>query len=146
MPETNSDKALKRKLNILYIEDDEIEEMKLNRTLRSLEVKHQITVAENGEKALEILHSKTIQPDIILLDLNMPVMDGIEFLQIMKTHDNFKFIPTIIFTTSNNPKDMLECFKLGIAGYIIKPLRYDDYVGKVRTLLDYWGLNELIRG
>lgn len=146
MFENNPQKPLRKKLNILFIEDDEIEVMKLNRALGSMSVKHQILGAENGEKALELLNSKDQQPDIILLDLNMPRMNGIEFLQILKDHENFQFIPTIILTTSNNRRDVMQCFKMGIAGYIIKPLKYDDYVIKIKSLFDYWSMNELIRG
>lgn len=146
MFENNPQKPLRKKLNILFIEDDEIEVMKLNRALSSMSVKHQILGAENGEKALELLNSKDQQPDIILLDLNMPRMNGIEFLQILKDHENFQFIPTIILTTSNNRRDVMQCFKMGIAGYIIKPLKYDDYVIKIKSLFDYWSMNELIRG
>lgn len=146
MFENNPQKPLRKKLNILFIEDDEIEVMKLNRALGSMSVKHQILGAENGEKALELLNSKDQQPDIILLDLNMPRMNGIEFLKILKDHENFQFIPTIILTTSNNRRDVMQCFKMGIAGYIIKPLKYDDYVIKIKSLFDYWSMNELIRG
>lgn len=137
---------MRKKLNILFIEDDEIEVMKLNRTLNSIENKHHIQEAENGEVALEILKNKDRLPDIILLDLNMPKMNGIEFLRILKDHETLRYIPTIILTTSNNRRDVLECFNIGIAGYIIKPLKYDDYVEKLKAIFEYWSLNELIKG
>ena len=57
-----------------------------------------------------------------------------------------KYIPTIILTTSNNKKDLLECFEIGIAGYILKPLKYEDYIVKIEKLLAYWSINELIKG
>ena len=145
MLENNLPKPLRKKLNILFIEDDEIEVMKLNRALNSMSVKHQIIGAQNGEKALEYLNSKEQQPDVILLDLNMPRMNGIEFLNILKSHEKFQFIPTVILTTSNNHRDVLQCFKMGIAGYVIKPLKYEDYVIKINSLFDYWSMNELIR-
>ncbi|WP_026933740.1 response regulator [Christiangramia echinicola] len=136
---------MKNKLNILFIEDDEIEVMKLNRTLNSLEHNHSIQEAQDGEMALNILRKKDRLPDIILLDLNMPKMNGIEFLRILKNDETLKYIPTIILTTSSNRRDVLECFKIGISGYIIKPLKYDDYVIKLRSVLEYWSLNELIK-
>lgn len=134
-----------RKLSILLIEDDTIEIMKVNRTIKSLELSHQIVEANNGEVALEILNKKDRLPDIILLDLNMPKINGIEFLKILKNDSTLKYIPTIILTTSANHKDVLECYKIGIAGYIIKPLRYEDYVQKLKCVLEYWSLNELIQ-
>lgn len=136
---------MRKKLNILFIEDDEIEVMKLTRTLNSLELKHNIQEAQDGEKALEILSQKDRLPDLILLDLNMPKMNGIEFLKILKNDTSLKFLPTVILTTSNNRRDLLECFEIGIAGYIIKPLKYDEYVIKLKAALEYWSLNELIK-
>jgi CheY-like chemotaxis protein len=130
-------------LNILLIEDDMIEVMKLNRTISSLQLNHKIIEANNGEDALKILEKKDELPDIILLDLNMPKINGIEFLGILKNDPVLKYIPTIILTTSNNQKDLLECYKIGIAGYVLKPLKYEDYVSKIEKLLAYWSINEL---
>nr|WP_321227116.1 response regulator [uncultured Psychroserpens sp.] len=133
-------------LKVLLIEDDAIEVMKLNRVISTLKLNHQIIEANNGEEALEILQQKDALPDIILLDLNMPKINGIEFLGILKNDDTLKYIPTIILTTSNNQKDLLECYKIGVAGYILKPLKYEDYVSKIEILLAYWSINELIKG
>ncbi|OIQ20335.1 response regulator [Lacinutrix sp. MedPE-SW] len=133
------------KLKILLIEDDMIEIMKLNRTISKLELNHEIIEANNGEEALQILEKKDSLPDIILLDLNMPKINGIEFLNILKNNDVLKYIPTVILTTSNNQKDLLECYKIGVAGYVIKPLKYEDYVSKIDKLLAYWSINELIK-
>ena len=134
-----------RALQILLIEDDMIEVMKFNRTINSLGLKHKIIEAGNGEEALKILGKKDNLPDIILLDLNMPRMNGIEFLSTLKNSDNLKYLPTIILTTSNNKKDLLECFKIGVSGYILKPLKYEDYVQKIEKTLAYWSINELIK-
>lgn len=135
---------MKKKLKILLIEDDLIEIMKLNRTISKLKLDHKIIEANNGEEALDILKEKDNLPDIILLDLNMPKINGIEFLSILKKDKVLKYIPTIILTTSNNQKDLLECYKTGVAGYVIKPLKYEDYVSKIEKLLSYWSINELI--
>lgn len=137
---------MKKKLTILFIEDDMIEVMKLNRTISSLQLPHQIIEAKNGEEALVRLEKKDQLPDIIFLDLNMPKMNGIEFLKILKADEVLKYIPTIILTTSSNRRDLLECYKIGIAGYIIKPLKYEEYVEKLKSALDYWSQNELIKG
>ncbi|TWO32705.1 response regulator [Seonamhaeicola sediminis] len=130
-------------LKILLIEDDMIEVMKLNRTISKLNLSHKIVEANNGEEALKILQNKSDLPDIILLDLNMPKLNGIEFLNILKNDEVLKYIPTIILTTSNNQKDLLECYRIGIAGYVLKPLKYEDYVSKIEKLLGYWSINEL---
>lgn len=133
-----------KSLNILLIEDDTIEVMKFNRVIKTLGMNHKIIEANNGEEALSILKDKEIIPDVIFLDLNMPKINGIEFLQILKADDYLKYIPAIILTTSNNHKDVLECYKIGIAGYVLKPLKYDDYVERVRKMIEYWSTNELI--
>jgi len=137
---------MSQNLKILLIEDDAIEVMKLNRVISSLQLKHQIIEANNGEEALDILKKKDALPDIILLDLNMPKINGIEFLGILKNDETLKYIPTIILTTSNNQKDLLACYKIGVAGYVLKPLKYEDYVSKIERLLAYWSINELIKG
>ena len=135
---------MKVELNVLLIEDDTIEVMKLNRTITKLKLNHKIIIANNGEEALKILNVDNFLPDIILLDLNMPKMNGIEFLSILKSDENLRHIPAIILTTSKNQKDLLECYKIGIAGYVLKPLKYEDYILKIQNLLDYWSCNELI--
>ncbi|WP_299683034.1 response regulator [uncultured Tenacibaculum sp.] len=135
---------MQRKLTILLIEDDQIEVMKFNRILSKLDSKHHVIEANNGEEALKILEDKDNLPNIILLDLNMPKINGIEFLKILKNDDVLKFLPTIILTTSTNQKDMLECYKIGIAGYMVKPLKYEDYQNKLIKVLSYWSANELI--
>jgi CheY-like chemotaxis protein len=131
-------------LNILLIEDDEIEVMKFNRVLSNLKTAHKIVEANNGEEAIAILKEKEIIPDIIVLDLNMPKINGIEFLGILKSDDYLKYIPAIVLTTSSNRSDLLECYRIGIAGYLLKPLKYDEYVDRVTKLVEYWSTNELI--
>ena len=98
-----------------------------------------------GKKHLKILKENNL-PDIILLDLNMPRMNGIEFLQILKKDPLLKYLPTVILTTSENRTDLLECYKTGIAGYVIKPLKYDDYEDKLKKVISYWQVNELVKG
>ena len=132
-------------LKVMLIEDDMIEIMKLNRTIGKLKLKHTIIEANNGEEALELLSEKDNLPDIILLDLNMPKINGIEFLNILKNDESLKYIPTVNLTTSNNHKDLHECFKIGVSGYVLKPLKYEVYVEKIEKILSYWSTNELIK-
>jgi CheY-like chemotaxis protein len=132
-----------KNLKVLLIEDNLIEIMKMKRTISLLELGHTMHEAKNGEEALTILEDKSKFPDIILLDLNMPKMSGIEFLTIIKDSEEFRHIPIIILTTSDNQKDLLECYRIGISGYILKPLKYDDYVKKIEAVLGYWSINEL---
>ncbi|MET1258079.1 response regulator [Flagellimonas sp. DF-77] len=131
-------------MDVLFIEDDMIESMKLQRAISKFQSKHKIIEAKNGEEALSILKGGKL-PDIILLDLNMPRMSGIEFLTVLKGDPKLKYLPTIILTTSENRADLLKCFEIGIAGYIIKPLKYEDYENKLKRVFEYWEISELIR-
>ena len=118
--------------------------MKFNRTISTLDIDCNVTEAKNGEEALTLLSKRDQLPDIILLDLNMPKISGLEFLKIIKEDSVLKYIPTVILTTSSSHKDMLECYKLGIAGYMTKPLKYEDYISKITKTLSYWSESELI--
>ena len=135
----------KAPLKILLIDDDIIEIMKLKRAILKLKLNHEVIEAKNGEDALEILSDKAKIPDIILLDLNMPKLNGLEFLAILKNNEVLKYIPTIILSTSKNRTDVLESYKIGIAGYVLKPLKYEDYIDKINLILSYWSANELIK-
>jgi response regulator RpfG family c-di-GMP phosphodiesterase len=135
---------MNRLLNILLIEDDTIEVMKFNRVLSTININQRVVEANNGEEALTILKVKEFIPDIIVLDLNMPKMNGIEFISILKADEYLKYIPAIILTTSNNRKDVMECYRIGIAGYVLKPLKYKDYESLITRLIEYWRCNELI--
>lgn len=136
---------MKNFLKVLLVEDNLIEIMKMKRTISLLKSKHTIHEAKNGEEALTFLKDQANIPDIILLDLNMPKINGIEFLKILKADDNLKHIPTVVLTTSSNQKDLLECYRIGMSGYVLKPLKYEDYVKKIETVLDYWSVNELVK-
>lgn len=132
----------KEKLKILLVEDDRIEILKFKRSVSNIINDYDLSLSNNGKEAfIEI--DKEI-PDLIILDLNMPDTNGIEFLMILKNDEELKHIPVIILTTSNNDKDISECYRLGIAGYVLKPLKYDDYESKIKAVLRYWSLNEFL--
>ena len=134
---------LRKKLNILLIEDDRIEVIKLKRSISNKFEDCEVKLAGNGKEALDYLEN--YEPNIVLLDLNMPDTNGIEFLTIVKNNYDLKHIPIIVLTTSDNDKDIFECYKLGIAGYLIKPLKYNDYEKKINSIIDYWSLNEFYK-
>ena len=129
---------------ILLVEDDKIDAMTVKRSLRDIHVTNRLLLAGNGEDALQYLREPNIdRPCIILLDLNMPKMNGLEFLQVLKQDTILKKIPVIVLTTSKNEQDKLESFRLGVAGYMIKPVDYQQFVEVVRTINLYWTLSEM---
>jgi CheY-like chemotaxis protein len=131
-----------RKLKILLIEDDEIERMKFSRVASKMG-NHTIIEAENGERALDTLE-QIESPNLIVLDLNMPKINGLEFLRILKSNSSLNYIPIIVMSTSNNRNDIKKCYEIGVSGYMIKPLHYEDYKDKISNLIGYWMGNELI--
>ena len=135
---------MKLELKILLVEDNIIEILKLKRAIEYLGMNHEVLEAENGEIALDSIKQEEINPDIVLLDLNMPKMNGLEFLAIVRNDESMRHLPIIILSTSNNNRDLKEAYKLGVSGYILKPLKYDDYVKKIEYTLQYWSNNELI--
>lgn len=129
---------------ILLIEDDDVDVMTVNRALRDSKVTNQLVSLGNGEEAIEYLRNETsVKPDIILLDLNMPKMDGTEFLRIVKADKELKKIPVVILTTSNSDRDVVEAFELGAAGYMVKSVDYEKFVETIRAIDQYWTLSKL---
>jgi CheY-like chemotaxis protein len=128
---------------IMLVEDDHVDAMTLKRALKDLKVTNQLVHKINGEEALEYLRDESnLRPCVIFLDLNMPKMNGIEFLQVAKSDEDLRRIPVVIFTTSKNEWDRFESFNLSAAGYIVKPTDYRSFVEAIRTVELYWTLSE----
>jgi CheY-like chemotaxis protein len=128
---------------ILLIEDDQVDTMVVRRALKELHVATRLESVENGEEALDYLRDPARErPCLILLDLNMPVMNGIEFLQAAKVDPELKRMPVVVLTTSDEQKDKVESFELGVAGYMRKPVDYQQFVEIIRTIDAYWTISE----
>ena len=135
---------MKDQLPILLVEDDDVDVMTMRRALKDLRIANPLFVAGDGEAGLARLRDGTMaRPCVILLDLNMPRMGGLEFLRIIKADADFKSIPVIVLTTSREESDRVETFQLSVAGYMIKPADYRQFVEVVRTIDLYWTLSEL---
>ncbi|WP_018232254.1 response regulator [Thioalkalivibrio thiocyanodenitrificans] len=130
---------------ILLVEDDRIDAMTVTRALRELHVANPVEHMENGEQALAWLKDPaSTRPCLILLDLNMPVMGGIEFLREIKGDGmHLRRIPVVVLTTSEEQRDKVESFDLGVAGYMRKPVDYGQFVDMMRTIDAYWTISEL---
>lgn len=132
----------KETLNILLIDDDLIEFLKFKRAI-SKEANCNITYVKDFDEATTELKNNI--PEIILLDLNIPLSSGVDFLSFLKSEEKYKHIPVIILSTSDNKTDILNCYNIGVCGYMIKPLRYEDYEKKINIIVNYWFLNEFIK-
>ena len=129
---------------IMLVEDDSGDQKLIKLSLKSQCISNDIVVAENAEVALEHLDSiRDAQcvdevPDLILLDLNMPGMGGKEFLRRIKADPDFAIIPVVVLTTSDSESDIIDSFKLQVAGYIQKAVNLEDFRKVMESLGNYW--------
>jgi CheY-like chemotaxis protein len=129
---------------ILLVEDDQVDAMTVKRALKELKVTNPLVHVENGEAALMHLRDPAVEkPCIILLDLNMPIMNGIEFLQVVKHDEKLRATPVIVLTTSEEQQDKVNSFNLGVAGYMAKPVDYRQFVEVMRSINTYWTISEM---
>jgi CheY-like chemotaxis protein len=135
---------MRKSKSILLVEDDRVDAMTVERALKEIKITNHLDIVGNGEEALTFLKDpENKKPGIILLDLNMPKMNGIEFLKIAKNDNAIKDIPVIVLTTSKEEQDRMDSFNLGIAGYMVKPVDYVKFVEVVKVINKYWTLSEL---
>jgi CheY-like chemotaxis protein len=139
-----------KKIHILLVEDDEVDVMNVRRAFKKNNIVNPLYIATNGQEALAMLRGEAgseaeipSQRRLILLDLNMPRMNGIEFLRELRLDERLKSIPTIVLTTSNEDRDKVEAYNLNVAGYILKPVTFSNFVEVMSTLNQYWMLSEI---
>jgi CheY-like chemotaxis protein len=143
---TGGEAALaERVLNILLVEDDQVDVMNVKRAFDKNRIANPLYVATNGIDGLAMLRSGEIPAErrIILLDLNMPKMSGLEFLRELRADPALQGIPVIVLTTSNDERDKIEAYNLNVAGYLLKPVTFINFVDVMGTLNKYWTLVEL---
>jgi CheY-like chemotaxis protein len=118
-------------INILLVEDDSLDVMDVKRTMDKMGILHKMQVAKNGEEAFQYLNGVKANnpeawPDVVLLDINMPKMNGMEFLQAVRNSDQLKNTKIFMLTTSEEKEDKELAKKLGVSGYIVKPLKLNN--------------------
>jgi len=124
------------------IEDDEVDAMTVKRALEDLGLGDCIVHLSNGVDGLEYLRSHLEElPRLILLDLNMPRMSGLEFLKELKSDPDLMGVPVVVLTTSKEAADVQGTFHYGVAGYMVKPLDYADFVQVMGAITRYWDLS-----
>jgi CheY-like chemotaxis protein len=137
-------------LNILLVEDDEVDVMTVQRAFKRGNINNPLYFAGNGLEALTMLRDTPESPSVIpnerrliLLDLNMPKMNGLEFLHELRADEALKHIPVVVLTTSNEEQDRVHAYDLNVAGYILKPVTFSIFVELMITLNKYWTLCEM---
>ncbi len=139
-----------RIINILLVEDDEVDVMNVKRAFKKHKITNPLYIAGNGLEALDMLRWQNGQPPevpetrrLILLDLNMPKMNGLEFLHELRNDRDLKKTPVIVLTTSDEDKDRIEAYNLNVAGYILKPVTFTNFAEVMVALNKYWTLCEM---
>ena len=137
-------------INILLVEDDEVDVMNVKRAFKKYQITNPLYVAGNGIEALTMLSSQNGKsPEVpknrrlVLLDLNMPKMNGLEFLHKIREDDALKRTPVIVLTTSDEDRDRIEAYNLNVAGYILKPVTFANFAEVMVALNKYWALCEM---
>ena len=135
---------MKNNRPILLVEDDKIDAMTVRRAMKDLKITNTLVHVYNGLEALDHLKNLNYEkPCIILLDLNMPKMNGIELLKVLKNDTLLKKLPVVVLTTSNAEKDKTESFNLSVAGYMLKPVDYKQFVDVIKDINFYWTISEI---
>ena len=136
---------MEKVLNILLVEDDQVDIMNVKRAFDKNRITNPLYVAANGLDALEMLRTNAVPADrrLILLDLNMPKMSGIEFLRELRADAALSSTPVVVLTTSNDERDKIDAYNLNVAGYLLKPVTFINFVEVMAALNKYWTLVEL---
>jgi CheY-like chemotaxis protein len=136
---------LEKTLNILLVEDDQVDVMNVKRAFERNRIVNPLFVAGDGIAGLEMLRSGKIPKErrLILLDLNMPRMSGIEFLKELRADPELHLTPVVVLTTSDDERDKINAYNLNVAGYLLKPVTFINFVEAMAALNKYWTLVEL---
>lgn len=135
--------------DIMLVDDDHVDVMNVQRAFKKNNITNRLHIAHNGVEALDLLLGREGKtklnplPRIILLDINMPKMNGIEFLTEVRATPELHSITVFIMTTSNDDKDKFNAYNLNVAGYIVKPVSFEKFVNAVSILNSYWKLCEM---
>lgn len=137
--------ASEKMLNILLVEDDDVDVMNVKRAFKKNNIYNPLWVAKDGLEGLEMLRSGEVARErrLVLLDLNMPRMNGIEFLRELRSDAELRLIPVVVLSTSDDERDRVDAYDLNVAGYILKPVTLVNFVEAMATLNKYWTLVEM---
>ena len=134
-----------RSLNVLLVEDDQVDVMNVQRAFKKNNISNPLWTAGNGVEALDKLRSGELPLSrlLVLLDLNMPRMNGIEFLRHLRADPDLRHVPVVVLTTSSDERDRIDAYHLNVAGYIVKPVTFVNFCEAMATLNKYWTLVEM---
>lgn len=134
-----------RVLHILLVEDDEVDVMNVTRAFEKNKILNPLYVATDGSEALAMLRDGRVPRErrLVLLDLNMPGMNGFEFLRELRGDRELAMTPVVVMTTSNDEKDKLEAYGFNVAGYLRKPVEFPRFMELTAALNKYWTLVEM---
>lgn len=127
-----------REVHILLVEDNEGDIILTKEALKEAKIKNAITVARDGQEALDILNTAQDLPDLILLDINLPKVNGLEVLSSVKSNDRLKSIPVIMLSTSSSERDITISYNNYANCFITKPVDLLKFIALVKSIQDFW--------
>jgi CheY-like chemotaxis protein len=136
-------------LHILLVDDDEVDVMNVQRAFKKNNIINPLYIASNGIEALQMLRGEGVaqvptERRLILLDLNMPKMNGLEFLRELRADPQLRTLTVVVLTTSDDDRDKVEAYQFNVAGYILKPVTFTAFVEAMVTLNKYWTISEML--
>ncbi|MGB3200494.1 MAG: response regulator [Nodosilinea sp.] len=139
-----------RTVNVLLVDDDEVDIMNVQRAFKRHHIDHPLYIANNGLDALSMLRGSSSDPPsvpgyrrLVLLDINMPKMNGLEFLEELRQDASLRSTPVVVLTTSDADQDRLDAYRFNVAGYILKPVTFATFTKVMASLTQYWAVCEV---
>lgn len=135
---------MSREVSILLVDDDDVDIMAVKRAFKKLRIANPIHVVHNGTEALEVLRATEVKrPRLVLLDLDMPIMGGLEFLDALRSDDTLEDTVVFVLTTSEAEEDRVAAYRKHVAGYMVKSRIEEEFVAKLSMLETYWKVVQL---
>lgn len=132
-----------RYMKVMVLEDDKIAQLGIRKILTNLQFPIDLVLLENGREGLDyLIQHQGEEPDMILLDINMPIMNGYEFLEQLRKNSQWRDLPVVVHTTSDNPGDLNRCRSHGVMGYFVKHIDYAQYRANLETIMNYWSASQ----
>lgn len=126
-------------MKVMVLEDDKIAQLGLRKIFTNLPFPIDLVLLENGREGLDyLIQHPDEMPDMVLLDINMPIMNGPEFLSQLRKNKQWRDLPVVVHTTSDNPTDLITCRQYGIMGYFVKHIDYARYRANLENIMKYW--------
>ena len=128
-------------MEVCFVEDCRLQTLKLEKALKDLAFEHETKIYDNATEVLFLLQEGSLAPDLLVVDLNMPQMTGVELIREVRESYELCHIPIVVLTSSTSHRDVADCYKYSVSGYFNKANAYNVYLKTLRTMIEYWEMN-----